>query len=92
MTKLFIGGLRKEITELDIAMLVSFHGDLKVVKVVRDRKTRSCKGYAFIEVATDADAKNIIKALNEQKFQGQLLTVKEMEEEEMPKLAKKKPH
>ena len=46
MAKLFIGGLSGDVQEMDIAILVSLHGDLKAIKVVRDRKTGKCKGYA----------------------------------------------
>lgn len=82
MTKVFIGGLNGEVEEMDIAILVSLHGDLKSVKVVRDRKTKKCKGYAFIELGNESDAANIIEVLNGQKFRNNIITVKKMEEPE----------
>ena len=35
MVKLFFGGFPLEFTELDIAMLVGFHGDIITIKIVR---------------------------------------------------------
>ncbi len=80
MERLFISGLKPNIQEMDIAILVSIHGELKAIKVVRDRKTSKCKGYAFLDVGNEEDGKNIIDALNKQRFQGNIITVKVMEE------------
>lgn len=81
MSKIFIGGLNGTVQEMDIAILVSLYCDLKAVKIVRDRKTGKCKGYAFIETASEKDAANVIEALDGQKFQSNFITVKEMEVE-----------
>ena len=47
MVKIFIGGLPDNIQEMDLAILVSLHGRVETIKVVRDRATGKCKGYAF---------------------------------------------
>ena len=83
MGKLFIGGLSGDVQEMDIAILVSLHGDLKAIKVVRDRKTGKCKGYAFLDIATESDEIKIIDALNGRKFHGNVITVKKMEEQDV---------
>ena len=84
MTKIFLGGLSASIQEMEIAILVSLHGHVETIKVVRDRATGRCKGYAFLEIADLADAKNIISALNGETFKGNILTIK-LSEEEPPK-------
>lgn len=52
MHKLFVSGFPLEITELELAQLIAAHGDISTIKIVRDRKTRICKGYAFTEMQT----------------------------------------
>jgi len=85
MVKLFVGGLADNIQEMDLAIFVSLHGKIETIKVVRDRATGKCKGYAFIEVANLADANNIISMLNGEGFKGNIITVKLCEEESAPK-------
>ena len=47
MVKLFVGGFPLDITELELVQLFNLHGDVATIKIVRDKKTRMCKGYAF---------------------------------------------
>ena len=91
MIKLFIGGLADNIQEMDLAIFVSLHGKIETIKVVRDRATGKCKGYAFIEVINQADASNIISMLNGETFKGNVITVKQSEEEAPKKVFKPKP-
>ncbi|MFD2286731.1 RNA-binding protein [Pedobacter petrophilus] len=90
MNKLFVGGLADNIQEMDLAIFVSLHGKIDTIKVVRDRATGKCKGYAFIEVASLDDAKNIISMLNGETFKGNVITVK-LSEEVAPKKPAPKP-
>lgn len=90
MAKLFIGGLNGEVEEMDIAILVSLHGEIKSIKVVRDRKTKKCKGYAFIELVNDKDMDNIIEVLDKQRFQSNIITVKKSEENPKPSVMPKR--
>jgi RNA recognition motif-containing protein len=64
MVKLFVSGFPLKIDEIELAKIFSLHGDLKTIKLVRDKKTRVCKGYGFIEVADQASADNIVEMLN----------------------------
>lgn len=64
MVKLFVGGFPLKIDEIELVKLFSLHGDVKTIKLVRDKKTRICKGYGFIEVADQASADNIVAMLN----------------------------
>ncbi|MCZ4243282.1 RNA recognition motif domain-containing protein [Pedobacter punctiformis] len=90
MTKLFIGGLPDNIQEMDLAIHVSIYGQIDTIKVVRDRATGRCKGFAFLEVIDLAAANNIIDNLNGETFKGNTLTVKISEELPQQKPAYKK--
>lgn len=80
MIKLFVSGFPLEITELELAKLIALHGDIVTIKIVRDKKTRICKGYAFIEMASQADAENAVIALDGLEMHDRKLTVKISEE------------
>ncbi|NCD70982.1 RNA recognition motif domain-containing protein [Mucilaginibacter agri] len=75
MVKLFIGGFPLDIGEIELAKMFGTHGDISTVKIVRDKKTRICKGYAFIEMPNRAHAENAAEALNGTYMQGKMLTV-----------------
>lgn len=64
MVKLFIGGFPLDMTELEIVQRVALYTDVLTIKIVRDKKTRVCKGYAFLEVADKAGADQAIEALS----------------------------
>lgn len=80
MTKLFVSGFPLDISEMDLAMLMSPHGDIITIKIVRDKQTRKCKGYAFVEMASLTDAENAVIALDGLPMKDRELTVKINEE------------
>jgi RNA recognition motif-containing protein len=80
MTKIFLGGFPLEITELSLVQLLSYHGEVATIKIVRNKQTRICKGYAFIETASLNDATQIIKALDGTMLGERELTLKLVEE------------
>jgi RNA recognition motif-containing protein len=80
MVKLFVGGFPLDIEEIELAQLLGPHGDIGTVKIVRDKKTRKCKGYAFIEMNDRAGAEAAVEALNGSMLDGKELTVKINEE------------
>lgn len=62
--------------EMALAQLISPHGAIEVMKIVRDKKTRICKGYAFIEMATEDDAVAVMAALDGEQLGDRKLSVK----------------
>lgn len=80
MVKLFVSGFPLEMEEIQLAMLFGLHGDISTIKIVRDKKTRICKGYAFIEMTNRTGAENATEALNGTLVVGKVLTVKINEE------------
>jgi RNA recognition motif-containing protein len=76
MVKLFVSGFPLDIEEIELAKLFAPHGDIVTIKLVRDKKTRICKGYGFIEMADEAAAENAIAALDGEPMGDRNLTVK----------------
>lgn len=80
LIKLFVGGFPLEIEEIELAKLFAPHGDISTIKIVRDKKTKLCKGYAFIEMNERAGAEAAVEALNGMMLDGKELTVNINEE------------
>jgi RNA recognition motif-containing protein len=89
MIKLFVGGFPLDMDEQQLAELIAPHGDIVTIKLVRDKKTRVCKGYGFVEVSDRTSAENVILALNGQQMGDRQLTVSIREEEPVKAVIKK---
>ena len=87
MIKLFVGGFPLDITEMELVMMISPHGNVSTIKIVRDKKTRVCKGYAFLEMADKEGAERAVEALDGTAIGDRILNVKINEEK--PVTAKK---
>lgn len=84
MVKLYVGGFRLDITELELVMLVSLHGEVSTIKIVRDKKTGICKGYAFIEMKDKENADRVIEALDGTFMGERMLSIKITEDKPTP--------
>jgi cold-inducible RNA-binding protein len=67
-SKLFVGGLPATTTHADLVKLFSTAGQVFGVKIVMDRATNRSKGFAFVEMATEADAQAALKKLDGHKL------------------------
>lgn len=74
-SKLYVGNLPYATTEDDLRTLFAKAGTVTSVSVIKDRDTGRSKGFAFIEMATQAEAQQAINQLNGQKLGDRQLTV-----------------
>lgn len=75
--RIYAGNLDFEVTEEVLQELFGAHGQVESVSVMRDRDTHRSKGFAFIDMPSDAEAQAAIQALNETEFRQRALTVNE---------------
>lgn len=75
--RIYVGNLPYESTEEDLTEAFSAHGEVESVTVIRDRDTGRSKGFAFVEMPTNAEAQAAIAAFNGQEFSRRTLTVNE---------------
>lgn len=80
MIKLFIGGFPLDMNELSIVQQVALYANVSTIKIVRDKKTKICKGYAFIEVTDRESAENAVENLDGTMFHGRELKVSIVDE------------
>jgi len=93
--RLYVGNLPKEDVDRDeLHAVFAEVGDSVSTKVIKDRKTGKCRGFAFVTVPTDELADEIIEKFNGQEFKDSALKIekalpraKNQEEEEAPRPA-----
>jgi len=84
MVKLFVGGFPLEMDEMQLVQLIAPYGDVDTIKIVRDKKTRICKGYAFLEMKDRQNAVQVKEALDGADFKGRPLVINIVEEKPAP--------
>lgn len=77
---LFVAGLDFSITSTELQELFAQHGTVATAKVITDKFTSQSKGFGFVDMETQADAENCIKALNNTTYKNRSLVVKEKED------------
>ena len=74
-TKLYVGNLSYSVTEDELRTLFAQAGNVTSVAVIKDRDTGQSKGFAFVELSTQAEAQQAISRFNGQKLGERTLTV-----------------
>lgn len=93
--RLYVGNLPKEEVNRDeLHAVFTDVGESVSTKVIKDRKTGKCRGFAFVTVPTDEQADEIIEKYNGHMFQESALKIekalprsKNQQEEEEPQRA-----
>jgi RNA recognition motif-containing protein len=84
-TKLYVGNLTDDITEEDLMDNFNDLGNCVSAKIIRDRLTGQSKGFAFVEMATEQEAQDVIKKCRGVELDGKKLVVSEARPEGKPK-------
>ncbi len=75
--KLYVGNLTYRTNSSDLDQLFSQFGSVESAEVISDRETGRSKGFGFVEMSTEAEAKAAIDGLHEHEVDGRRLTVNE---------------
>lgn len=75
--KIYVGNMSFNTTEDTLHATFSEHGDVQEVAIVNDRETGRPRGFAFVTMSDDGQARAAIEALNGQELDGRTLTVNE---------------
>ena len=75
--RIYVGNLSYEMTEQELREAFEAHGEVQEVSMVKDRDTGRSKGFAFVEMPTNAEAEAAITALNGKELDGRTVAVNE---------------
>lgn len=75
--KIYVGNMSYETNEGSLRDLFAEHGEVISINLITDRYTGQSKGFGFIEMATDEEAKAAIAALNGTELDSRRLKVNE---------------
>ena len=78
--RLYVGNLSYDATTEALRACFAECGEVKETHVVTDRETGRARGFAFVTMATEAEAAHAIAQLNNAMFEGRPLRVNAAEE------------
>ena len=74
---IYCANLAYTCTDDELKDAFSEYGEVVSAKIITDRETRRSRGFGFVEMPSDEDARKAIEALNGEEFQGRKLVVNE---------------
>ena len=75
--KLFVGNLPFQATEQSLQDMFAQVGNVESVAIITDRATGRSKGFGFVEMSTEDEAKKAIEELDGKEFEGREMFVSE---------------
>lgn len=76
-TKLFVGSLSYSVNDDQLKDAFAAAGTVVSAKVIIDRETGRSKGFGFVEMSTDEEAKAAVDLLNGKEIEGRPVAVSE---------------
>lgn len=75
--KLFVGSLAYSVRDEELEEFFKTVGTVVSAKVIMDRETNRSKGFGFVEMSSDDEAKAAVEKLNNQELSGRAIIVSE---------------
>ena len=72
---MYVSNLSFHTTDEDLNTLFSQFGSVSSAKVINDRETGRSRGFGFVEMASDDEAKKAIAGLNNKEVEGRAMSV-----------------
>ena len=76
-TKLYVGNLSYEVTDEQLTELFSKAGKVVSAIVLKDQYSGRSRGFGFVEMGSEEEAKKAIESFNEKDFEGRKMIVNE---------------
>jgi RNA recognition motif-containing protein len=73
--KIYVGNIAFSVTEEDIRGLFAPFGEIESVKLINDPQTGRSRGFGFVEMASNEDARKAIEGLNDKPFKDRNLAI-----------------
>jgi RNA recognition motif-containing protein len=73
---IFVAKLNFKTRKEELEAVFAQYGQVISAKIVRDKETGRSKGFGFVEMPNDDEARAAIEALNEKELDGRVIAVK----------------
>lgn len=77
---MYVSNLGFHIAEEDLRKLFEQFGQVASAKVITDRETGRSRGFGFVEMGSDAEAKTAMEKLNNKEIEGRQISVTQARE------------
>lgn len=74
-TKLYVGNLSKTTTQDELSILFAQAGEVTATEIVKDRKSRESRGFAFITMSAQSEADKAVSMFNSYSLSDHILKV-----------------
>ncbi len=74
---IYVGNLSYKLNEDDLRQVFEEYGEITSVKIIKDKYSGRSKGFAFVEMADDEEAKAAINELNGTEHDARKIVVNE---------------
>ena len=72
---MYVSNLSFHTMDSDLKKLFEQYGTVSSVKIILDRETGRSRGFGFVEMESDAEAKEAMKNLNNKEIEGRPISV-----------------
>jgi RNA recognition motif-containing protein len=77
MLNIYAGNLAYSVTEEDLRQAFGAYGKVERASVIMDRLTGRSRGFGFVEMPNETEARTAIEALHEMDLKGRKLLIRE---------------
>ncbi len=74
---IYVGNIPYRLSEEDLKEIFQEYGTVESVKIITDRFSGRSKGFGFVEMPNEEEAKKAVEELNEAEVEGRSLRVNE---------------
>jgi RNA recognition motif-containing protein len=74
---IYVGNLSFDVTEEDVQAAFEAFGKIESVKVIKDKYSGASRGFGFVEMSSQDEAKAAIAGLNGKELKGRAMNVNE---------------
>lgn len=75
--RIYVGNIAHEVTDADLRQAFEAFGRVESATVLKDKFTGESRGFGFVEMPSESEARSAINDLNGKDLKGRTLTVNE---------------
>src|SRR4029077_19243137 len=82
--KLFVAAIPYDFDDVDLKEMFELYGEVNSAKVILDKETGKSRGFGFVDMLDDNEAKIAIETLDGAAIKGKKMSVKQAEDQPRP--------